>query len=109
MMRVLTGRRITNLAAAPTVYRLMMASGDAVMAPIAGQLRVASSAGEPLNPEVARWAERVLRVPLKDHYGQRRNQRQRERGCTRDAGRTPCAAYPRSNAFPAVTIGSTVQ
>jgi acetyl-CoA synthetase len=70
MIGVLTGRRITNLAAAPTVYRLMMATGDAEMAPIAGQLRVASSAGEPLNPEIARWAEQVLRVPLKDHYGQ---------------------------------------
>jgi len=69
-VRVLAEQRITNLAAAPTVYRLMMAAGDAAMAPIAGQLRVASSAGEPLNPEVARWAERVLRVPLYDHYGQ---------------------------------------
>jgi acetyl-CoA synthetase len=65
-----TFQRITNLAAAPTVYRLMMAAFDAVTAPVAGQLRVASSAGEPLNPEVVRWAERVLRVPLKDHYGQ---------------------------------------
>jgi acetyl-CoA synthetase len=40
------------------------------MAPIARQLRVASSAGEPLNPEVRRWAERVLHCPLNDHYGQ---------------------------------------
>ena len=69
-LRVIAGQRITNLAAAPTVYRLMMAAGDAAMAPVAGQLRVASSAGEPLNPEVVRWAERVLRVPLYDHYGQ---------------------------------------
>jgi acetyl-CoA synthetase len=69
-VRVITSQRITNLAAAPTVYRLMMAAGDAAMAPIAGQLRVASSAGEPLNPEVVRWAERVLGVPLGDHYGQ---------------------------------------
>ena len=69
-LRILKGRGITNLAAAPTVYRLMMAAGDAAMAPLAGQLRVASSAGEPLNPEVARWADRVLRVPLKDQYGQ---------------------------------------
>ena len=69
-LRILTGRGITNLAAAPTVYRLMMAAGEAAMAPIAGQLRVASSAGEPLNPEVVRWAERVLRTDLRDHYGQ---------------------------------------
>jgi len=69
-LRMITGQRITNLAAAPTVYRLMMAAGDAAMAPVVGQLRVASSCGEPLNPEVVRWAERVLRVPLNDHYGQ---------------------------------------
>lgn len=69
-VRVIAGQGITNLAAAPTVYRLMMAAGDAALAPIAGRLRVASSAGEPLNPEVMRWAERVLRVPLRDHYGQ---------------------------------------
>ena len=69
-LRVITSQRITSLAAAPTVYRLMMAAGDAAMEPIAGQLRVASSAGEPLNPEVVRWADRVLRVPLHDHYGQ---------------------------------------
>ncbi|SEC72756.1 acetyl-CoA synthetase [Rhizobiales bacterium GAS188] len=69
-LRVILSRRITCLAAAPTVYRLMMAAGDQAMAPIAGRLRVASSAGEPLNPEVVRWAGRVLRVPLHDHYGQ---------------------------------------
>jgi len=67
---VISSRQITVLAAAPTAYRLMMAAGDAAMAPIAGQLRVACSAGEPLNPEVGRWAERVLRTPLADHYGQ---------------------------------------
>lgn len=69
-IKVLTTRHITNFAAAPTVYRLMMATGDTAMAPLAGQFRVASSAGEPLNPEVARWAERVLHVHLKDQYGQ---------------------------------------
>ena len=69
-VRVLSEHRTTNITAAPTVYRLMMAAGDEAVAPVAGQLRVASSAGEPLNPEVVRWAERALRVPLKDHYGQ---------------------------------------
>ncbi len=69
-VRIIAERKITNLAAAPTAYRLLMAAGDAAMAPIAHQLRVASSAGEPLNPEVIRWAERVLHCPLADHYGQ---------------------------------------
>ena len=69
-LRILEVQRITNVAAAPTVYRLLMAAGDAAVAPIAGQLRVASSAGEPLNPELVRWAERALQCPLRDHYGQ---------------------------------------
>ena len=69
-VRVIGEEGITNLAAAPTAYRMMMAAGPEAMASIAGQLRVASSAGEPLNPEVARWAERVLKCPLQDQYGQ---------------------------------------
>jgi acetyl-CoA synthetase len=48
----------------------MMAAGDALVAPITGQLRVASSAGEPLTPAVVSWAERVLHVSVYDHYGQ---------------------------------------
>jgi acetyl-CoA synthetase len=70
MVNVIARMGIRNLTGAPTAYRLMMAAGDNAVAPIAGQLRVASSVGEPLNPEVARWAERVLRCPLHDHYGQ---------------------------------------
>jgi acetyl-CoA synthetase len=69
-LRVIKTLGITSLAAAPTAYRAMMAAGDEAMQPIAGQLRVASSAGEPLNPEVVRWAERALGCPLRDHYGQ---------------------------------------
>ena len=69
-VRILLDRKITNLAAAPTAYRLLMAAGEEAMAPVAHQLRVGSSAGEPLNPEVIRWAERVLHCPLCDHYGQ---------------------------------------
>ncbi len=69
-LRVIKTLDINNLAAAPTAYRALMAAGDAVSGEIAGQLRVASSAGEPLNPEVVRWAERVLRCPIGDHYGQ---------------------------------------
>ena len=69
-VRVVKTIGITSLAAAPTAYRAMTAAGDEAMSAIAGQLRVASSAGEPLNPEVARWAQRVLGCPLHDHYGQ---------------------------------------
>lgn len=61
---------ITNLAGAPTAYRMMMAADQAQMAQLRGKLRVVSSAGEPLNPEVIRWFDQVLNVPIYDHYGQ---------------------------------------
>ncbi|MCJ8511722.1 AMP-binding protein [Acinetobacter lwoffii] len=61
---------ITNLAGAPTAYRMMMAADPAQMAKLRGKLRVVSSAGEPLNPEVIRWFKEVLDVPIYDHYGQ---------------------------------------
>ena len=61
---------INNLAGAPTAYRMMIAAGDPVPDAIRGQLRVASSAGEPLNPEVMRWFDEKLACPLHDHYGQ---------------------------------------
>lgn len=68
--RVLKQYGITNLAGAPTAYRLLMAAGDQVAAPVKGQLRAVSSAGEPLNAEVIRWFDRALDAPIRDHYGQ---------------------------------------
>ncbi|MFT4247198.1 MAG: AMP-binding protein [Pseudomonas sp.] len=61
---------ITNLMGAPTAFRLLMAAGDAAAAPLKGRLRVVSSAGEPLNPEVIRWFAGNLGVVIHDHYGQ---------------------------------------
>jgi len=61
---------VTNFAAAPTVYRLMIAAGGETPAGLRGRLRVASSAGEPLNAEVIRWFDETLDCPLMDHYGQ---------------------------------------
>ena len=61
---------INNLAAAPTVYRLLMSADKELKLKLKGKLRVASSAGEPLNPELSRWAEKELETPLCDHYGQ---------------------------------------
>lgn len=62
--------QITNLAGAPTAYRLMMAADQTEMAKLNGQFRRVSSAGEPLNPEVIRWFKQVLDAPIYDHYGQ---------------------------------------
>jgi acetyl-CoA synthetase len=65
--RFLTRYGVTNLAAAPTVYRALRASGS----PSATlRLRACSSAGEPLIPDVITWAERTLGVPIRDQYGQ---------------------------------------
>ncbi|MFG1477790.1 acyl-CoA synthetase [Xanthobacter sp. V4C-4] len=61
---------ITNLAGAPTAYRLLIAAGPEAAASVKGQLRVVSSAGEPLNPEVIRWFAAHLDAPIHDHYGQ---------------------------------------
>lgn len=61
---------ITNLAGSPTAYRMLIAAGEDFSAPIKGCLRVVSSAGEPLNPEVIRWFAEQLNVPIHDHYGQ---------------------------------------
>ena len=59
---------VTNFAAAPTVYRAMRA--DDMPVPAGVSLRRASSAGEPLTPEVISWGEESFGVPVRDHYGQ---------------------------------------
>ena len=58
---------VTNLAAAPTVYRALRAGS------VAGQghaLRCASSAGEPLTPDVISWGREAFGLEVRDHYGQ---------------------------------------
>ncbi|MFZ3572222.1 AMP-binding protein [Streptomyces sp. BH034] len=59
---------VTNFTAAPTVYRSLRSAPEPV--PDGVRLRIASSAGEPLTPEVITWAEQTLGVPVRDHYGQ---------------------------------------
>ncbi|MEU4226982.1 AMP-binding protein [Nonomuraea sp. NPDC026600] len=66
--RVMDEFRVTNFTAAPTVYRSLRASGVPVPPGLA--LRCASSAGEPLTPEVNAWAEQTFGIQVHDHYGQ---------------------------------------
>lgn len=66
--RVLDELRVSSVAAAPTVFRALRASGLPVPGGLA--LRAASSAGEPLTPDVVEWALDALGVPVLDHYGQ---------------------------------------
>jgi acetyl-CoA synthetase len=61
---------ITNLAAAPTAYRLLKANDHVLPEGENLGLRVCSSAGEALNPEVVNWIARRHHCPVKDHYGQ---------------------------------------
>lgn len=61
---------VTNLAGSPTAFRLLIAAGPEAAAAVKGRLRVVSSAGEPLNPEIMRWFDAHLGVPIHDHYGQ---------------------------------------
>ena len=68
--RIIATHGITNLAGAPTAYRLLIAAGPEAAAGLKGQLRAVSSAGEPLNPEVIRWFDEHLAAPIHDHYGQ---------------------------------------
>lgn len=67
--RMLRDYKVTNFAGAPTVYRTMRVHGtpdfiDEI------NLKTLSSAGEPLNPDVSNWAEKVFGQPIYDHYGQ---------------------------------------
>ncbi|AOL17415.1 AMP-dependent synthetase [Sulfolobus sp. A20] len=61
--------KITNFAFVPTAYRMIMGK---VREPKKYNLRItrASSAGEPLNPEVIRWFKENFGFTIKDHYGQ---------------------------------------
>ncbi|ROM72855.1 AMP-binding protein [Pseudomonas brassicacearum] len=68
--RIINKYGITNLTGSPTAYRLLIAGGEQFARSIQGKLRIVSSAGEPLNPEVIRWFADNLNVVIHDHYGQ---------------------------------------
>jgi acetyl-CoA synthetase len=67
-LAVLAEHPITNFAAAPTVYRSLREAG--LPMPTGLALRRASSAGEPLTPDVNAWAVTALGIEVHDHYGQ---------------------------------------
>jgi acetyl-CoA synthetase len=61
--------RVRNLFATPTALRSMAALGDVSSRYPGISLRIACSAGEPLNPEVIRWFESQFGIPVLDYYG----------------------------------------
>lgn len=70
IFRILSKYRVTNFASAPTAYRALKAAGERVVKQFPLHLRVASSAGEPLNPDVIEWSKKLWGIPIHDHYGQ---------------------------------------
>ncbi|MFM9633413.1 MULTISPECIES: AMP-binding protein [Streptomyces] len=66
--RTLVDHQVTDFAAAPTVYRGLRSAPVAVPAGLC--LQRASSAGEPLTPEVNEWAGATLGLAVHDHFGQ---------------------------------------
>ena len=68
-LKLLEDLGVTNFTFAPTAYRLIMGTVKD-MGKYNLRVRKLSSAGEPLNPEVIRWFQERLGVPVKDHYGQ---------------------------------------
>jgi len=68
--RVMSKYRVTNFASAPTAYRALRAAGDKVARQVPYYLRVASSAGEPLNPELMEWSKKIWGISIHDHFGQ---------------------------------------
>jgi acetyl-CoA synthetase len=66
--RTLVDHQVTDFTAAPTVYRGLRSSP----VPVPPDLRLerASSAGEPLTPEVNEWAATALGLAVHDHFGQ---------------------------------------
>src|SRR5260370_32485819 len=61
---------MAKVAGGATAYRLLLAAGEEAARRIKGQLRVANSAGEQLNPEVIRWFEEHVGCSIYDQYGQ---------------------------------------
>lgn len=66
--QVLSTFGVTNLAAAPTVFRSLRSAGGDIPSDL--RVRGMTSAGEPLNPEMVAWATEKLGVPIHDTYGQ---------------------------------------
>ncbi|MET7693765.1 AMP-binding protein [Streptomyces sp. NPDC005483] len=66
--RTLSDHQVTDFTAAPTVYRGLRSAS--VPVPQGLRLERASSAGEPLTPEVNEWAATALGLAVHDHFGQ---------------------------------------
>ncbi|OTG86393.1 AMP-binding protein [Acinetobacter sp. ANC 4558] len=62
--------KVNNLTGSPTAFRMFFGFKEKFDAAIKTHLRVVSSAGEPLTPEVIHWFNQDLTVNIFDQYGQ---------------------------------------
>ena len=68
---VIEDQGVTVWYTAPTALRMMMRAGlDAVADHDLSSLRLVASVGEPLNPDVVRWAQEAFGVPVLDNWWQ---------------------------------------
>jgi acetyl-CoA synthetase len=65
--RILDQYAVTDLAAAPTIYRALRGASTRAGLP---SLKRLSSAGEPLTPDVFAWAQQQWGLQIHDHFGQ---------------------------------------
>lgn len=69
--RLLQDQGVTVWYTAPTALRMLMRAGSEAAAPYdLGRLRLITSVGEPLNPEVVTWGAEVLGLPVRDTWWQ---------------------------------------
>ncbi|MRH92606.1 acetate--CoA ligase [Nocardia sp. SYP-A9097] len=69
--RTLTRQKVTVWYTAPTALRMLMRRGDELPEGTdLSRLRFISSVGEPLNPEVVVWSQRVFGRPAHDNWWQ---------------------------------------
>jgi len=66
-LRLMADHQVGNLFTTPTAIRAMMGVSEAAGLEFA--LRLACSAGEPLNPEAIAWWGRTVGCPVLDYYG----------------------------------------
>ncbi|MGY5393028.1 AMP-binding protein [Acinetobacter sp. NigerLNRRAM0016] len=69
-IEVIKKHKVSNLTGSPTAFRMFFGFKEKFDASIKQHLRVVSSAGEPLTPEVIHWFNHDLDVNIYDQYGQ---------------------------------------
>lgn len=69
-VQIIKKYKVSNLTGSPTAFRMFFGFKEKFDPSIKAHLRVVSSAGEPLTPEVIHWFNHELNVNIYDQYGQ---------------------------------------